>query len=383
MLKKIQAQLTQKLHPKLIVFLAVLLATLLGLTVIRVWSAIGLRHKTNERAIPIVDFIKVSCGPAQEEIILPGNVRAWHEAPIYARTNGYIKNWYVDIGDHVNQGDLLAEIETPELDQQLHQAEANLQVVVANYDLAQVTALRWIGLLKTDSVSKQETDEKVDAEKALKASVVAARANRDRLTELVHFEQVVAPFSGTISLRTIDIGSLINEGSNPAAAKPLFRIVQKNPLRVYVRIPENDTSIITAKMRVNLQFAEHPGQSFPAKLLKTAEAIDPKTRTLLAQFITHNKQGLLLPGSYTEVHFNRPLSLKTIRLPVNTLLFRTEGLRVAILNQDNRITLRPITISRDFGKEVEVKSGLAPGERVVINPPDSLYDGEQVRLGVI
>lgn len=368
--RKIELQLKDKSKRRIVIPIYIVLTILLLMIISRVWHAILLYYDTQAQAIPVVATITVAPGPAQEEIVLPGNVQAWHEAPIYARTNGYIRKWYVDIGSRVKAGDLLAEIETPELNAQLRQAEADLHTAEANDTLAQSTAKRWLILLETDSVSKQETDEKVSAAKASTATVVAARANRDRLRELVGFERVIAPFTGVITLRTTDIGALINEGSSPAAARALFRIAQANPLRIYVKIPQNYSTSIKPNMTVTLHFAEHPGKKFSAKLLQTADAIDPVTRTLLAQFVADNANDELLPGGYTEVHFTIPISMKIVRLPVNTLVFRAQGLQVATLDKDNKVLLKPIVISRDFGNEVEVSSGLNPGERIILNPPD-------------
>lgn len=379
MLKRTHSQLNEKQKKRLIIVLSTLCLFVLIVISLRIYASIVLRKETNANLLPTVTVIAAPQVTGSEHIILPGNVEAWHEATIYARTNGYIKKWYVDIGSHVKKGDLLAIIETPELDAQYRQAQAELNTAIANNNLAQSTAKRWLHLLKTDSVSKQEADEKVSSAAALKAVVISAQANVDRLKELVGFERVMAPFDGVITSRTTDIGSLINAGSSSTSVA-LFKLSQTNPLRVYVKIPQNYTSRIKAKMTVNLSFAEHPGQVFPAKLVETAQAIDPDTLTLLAQFSAENKEGLLLPGGYTEVAFNLPVLPQTIRLPVNTLLFRAEGLQVATLDKDNRVVLKSITISRDFGSEVEVQSGIKPGERIIINPPDSIVNGEQVQV---
>ena len=328
----------------------------------------------------MVRVVKAISAPRTYDIVLPGTVLAWHEAPIYARTNGYVKTWYVDIGYAVNAGDILAEIETPELDASLRQAEADLNVTIANNKLAQTTAIRWKKLLKTDSVSIQETEEKVDEAEALAASVIAARANRDRLRELVGFEKVIAPFKGMISDRTTDIGKLVNQGSKPAEAKPLFRMVQTDPLRLYVKIPQTYVTRIQPNMLVRMEFAEHPGQLFFAKLLKTAQAIDTKTRTLLAEFKVNNHQGVLLPGGYTQVHFAMPSIATAVRLPVNTLIFRKRGLQIATLDSNSRVLLKKITVSCDFGNYVEVDSGIGAGEKIIINPSDSIYNGQQVNV---
>lgn len=345
----------------------------------RVQAQSRLRAETNEDAIPVVSILTTTPGPGSEKIILPGNVEPWHEATIYARTNGYIKKWYVDIGSHVKAGSLLAEIESPEIDAQLQQAEADLNTAIANESLAQSTAKRWVALLKSDAVSRQETDEKVSLAKALSATVISARANRNRLRELVSFERVIAPFDGVITSRTTDIGALINAGSGTTAV-PLFHIVQANPLRVYVQIPQNYSSNIKPDMGVSLYFAEHPGKSYPAKLLKTANAINRVTRTLLAQFEVDNSDGALLPGGFTQVHLEMPISKKLIHLPVNVLLFRAKGLQVAVLDNQNRVVLKSVTVSRDYGNDVEVDTGLSVGERVILNPPDSIFDGEEVHI---
>ena len=379
MLKHIKLQLQSKSRGRVIIGGSLVMAIMLVLVVTRIWAALILRHDTNAMAVPFVRTMAAALASSTERITLPGSLMAWHEAPIYARTNGYVKKWYVDIGDSVNAGDLLADIETPELNAQLRQAKADLNVVIAQNALAQLTSVRWLNLLKTDSVSKQETDEKVHAAAALAASVVAARANVERLSELVGFERVIAPFKGIVSARGVDIGDLINAGSN-SSTKPLFRIVQSDPLRLYVKIPEVDSSRITQNMSVELQFAEHPGQPFKARLLKTAEAINPVTRTLLAEFVVNNKRGILLPGSYSKVEFLMSNSKQKVLLSVDTLIFRAEGLQVAVVDKNNRVALKSITIGTDFGTHVELNTGVQPGEQIIINPSDSIYQGERVQV---
>ncbi|KTD28067.1 MULTISPECIES: efflux RND transporter periplasmic adaptor subunit [Legionella] len=357
------------------------LALLLALFIIffRIQANAKLRVDTNRQATLVVATLVTKPGPASEKIILPATVQAWHDATIYARTNGYIKKWYVDIGSRVKEGDLLAEIEAPEVNAQLHQAEADLNTAIANENIAAITAKRWVNLLKTASVSKQETDEKVSSQQATAALKIAAQANRDRLRDLVSYERVIAPFDGVISQRNIDIGSLINAGSGTNVF-PLFHIVQSHRLRAYVQIPQTYVANIKPDMEVSLHFSEHPGKSFPAKLYKTADAINPASLTLLAQFWADNPDGELLPGGYTEMHFKMPLSQQLIRIPVNALLFRSDNLQVAVVDGNNTVKLRSITVSRDFGNEVEVNTGLKAGERIVLNPPDSLLDGQKVRL---
>ncbi|MCL9683898.1 efflux RND transporter periplasmic adaptor subunit [Legionella maioricensis] len=379
MIKRIHSQFKTQLDTRWIAIISFVCLILLIVIGFRIYAAIVLRQQTNANLLPVVATTIPIQVTGTEKIILPGNVQAWHEAPIYARTNGYIKKWYVDIGSHVKKGDLLAVIETPELDAQYAQAKADLNTAIANNKLAQSTAKRWVNLLKTDSVSKQETDEKVSSAAALNAAMISAQANVDRLKELVSFERVIAPFDGVITFRNIDIGSLINEGSSTTGVL-LFRLSQTNPLRIYVNIPQNYTSRITANMTVSLTFAEHPGQVFTAKLVNTAQAIDPASFTLLAQFSAENKKGILLPGGYTEVSFNFAVLPGTVRLPVNTLIFQAAGLQVATLDKDNRVVLKSIKISRDFGSEVEIESGISPGERIIINPPDALTNREKVRV---
>lgn len=362
-----------------IVVSVIALLALLILVVLRVHAAYALRQETSAQAITPVRVIEAQSMQSGEEIILPGSVTAWHQTTIYARISGYLKSWYADIGSHVAAGELLAVIEAPELDAQLRQARADLNTAMANNKLAQSTAQRWLNLRKSDSVSKQEADEKVSTAKALQALVTAAQANVDRLNELVGFERIIAPFEGVITARNTDIGALINAGST-TDGQPLFQIAQTNPLRVYVRIPQNYSTKITAEMKVSLRFAEHPGRSFSAQLIQTAKAIDPVTRTLLAQFKVDNSNQQLFAGSYAEVLFNLPATKTTIRLPVNTLLFRAEGIQVATINSEQHVVLKTVTISRDFGTEVEINAGILPGERIIINPSDSIINGEQVRI---
>ncbi|CAM2859340.1 membrane-fusion protein involved in transport [Legionella steigerwaltii] len=377
--KTIRSYVQNHRHKRRLIAIAVFLFILLVMILMRVYAAISLRNQTLADAVPIVRVMEAQQKKGVDKIILPGNVQAWHESPIFARTNGYVKKWYVDIGSHVKKGDLLAVIETPELDAQERQAAADLRTAIANNQLAQITAKRWLNLVKTESVSQQETDEKVSTAAALEAAMIAAKANLQHLQELVGFNRIIAPFDGVITARATDIGDLINEGSS-TTAKPLFRIAQVSPLRIYVKIPQFYSSRIKPNMTVQLHFAEHPKQVFPAKLFDTAHAIDPNTRTLLAQFTTPNKNEELLPGGYTEVWFTLPIPPKTVILPVNTLLFRAQGLQVAALDKDNKIVLKSITLRRDFGSTVEIATGVLPGDRIVINPPDAIMNGETVRV---
>jgi RND family efflux transporter MFP subunit len=336
-----------------------------------------LRAATQQQAILSVATIKANNGPLTQEIILPGNVLAWHEATIYARTNGYVAKWLVDIGSRVKTGDLLAQIASPEVDAQLRQTEAELKTAEANDKLAQSTAIRWKNLLKTESVSKQETDEKVSDAKAKAAIVASTRAARDRLRDLVSFERVTAPFDGVIMSRNTDIGRLINAGSGTV---PLFRLVQSNRLRLYVRVPEYFSPSIKKNTVAQMYFTEKPGKIFSAKLLDTADAIDVNTRTLLVQFEIDNPNNEIFPGSYTQVHLKLPVSHASLYLPANTLIFRSQGLQVATVDKGNKTMLKSVTAGRDFGNTIEIVAGLEPGETIIINPPDSLVSGEKVNV---
>lgn len=352
----------------------------IGLFWMRHLNAVALKKQTLKAAVPNVRYVQAKATSKTEKIYLPGSALAWHEAPIYARTKGYLKEWYVDIGWKVKKGDLLAVIERPELDAQYYEAKAYLKMITAQNELAQITARRWNHLVQTDSVSRQANDDKTYQAASLAAELVKAQSNMEYLSALVSFERVVAPFDGTISLRQTDIGALINIGSNPSEAQPLFRIVQLNRLRLYVNIPQTYVSRITPNMTVVMRFAEHPGKSFPAKLLKTADAIDPQTLTLQAEFEVQNQDEILLPGSYTMVEFSIDTYPKSVILPINTLIFQAEGLQVAVLKKDNCIELRDVEVGTDFGKDVMINSGILPGERIVINPYDYFHQGECVNV---
>jgi RND family efflux transporter MFP subunit len=364
-----------------LIFIAVVIVVVAaGFIAMRMHEAYALRHAAKDNAVPLVAVIDAARGPQSQELVLPGNVEAWHEAPIYARTSGYLQDWKTDIGTRVKAGELLADIATPEVDSQLRQAEADLKTAEANAKLADSTAKRWKVLLKTDSVSKQEADEKISAASAQDAALASARANRDRLTDLESFKRVTAPFAGTITARNTDTGALINTGSGSGVGPELFHIADTARLRIYIQVPENSAGAIHPGMTAELHFTEHPGKTYIATLFKTADAIDPANRTLLTQFKIDNSKGELLAGGYTEAHLKLPTAENTLRLPVNTLIFRAEGLQVATLGADNKVTLKPITMGRDFGNTVEVTAGLDAGEKVIVNPPDSLATGDEVRI---
>ncbi len=346
----------------------------------RMHAASALRNSTEEQSVLTVNVIKAENSKAKEEVVLPGTVQAWHEAPIYARTNGYLKSWTKGMGSPVKEGDLLAEIETPEVDSQLKQAEADLATAKANNKLAQSTAKRWQGLLKTDSVSKQEADEKMGDAQAKEALVNSAQANMDRLKDLQSFKQVTAPFDGVITSRTTDIGALITSGST--TGQILFRIAQTEKLRIYVQVPQMYANLITPDLEADLYFPDHPDKAYPVKLFHSADAIEPVARTLLTEYLLDNKDGDLLPGGYVEAHMKIKPAENTIRLPVNTLLFRAEGSQVATLDENGKALLKPVKIGRDFGTEVEISSGVALGDTLIINPPDSLVTGQTVHVAV-
>lgn len=347
---------------------------------LRMLAAWHLKRHTLENAAPLVRTMQAETGVATEKIYLPGFVMPWHGATVYARAKGYLKFWYVDIGYHVRKGDVLAVVDRPELDAQLYEAEAYLKVATAQNDLAQITAKRWVNLLKTDSVSRQATDDKTYGAAALTAAMYQARANFNKLRAYVDFETVVAPFDGVITSRQTDIGDLINIGSEPAEAQPLFQIVQSDKLRLYVNVPQTYSTKITPKMKVHLRFAEHPGRVFTGKLMKTAENIDSVLQTLQAEFWVDNRDGTLYPGGYTMVELPIKQTKGSVILPVNTLIFQAAGLQVAIVDATNHVVLKNIEVGTDFGKVVQIEHGIQPGERIILNPPDSLYSGQLVRV---
>lgn len=368
----------KKVNAKLWIGLLIMIAlAAIGISS-RILAYIKLKQSVEQSNIPPVAVTTAQTSPATEEIVLPGNVQGWHTTDIYARTNGYTINWLVDIGDHVKAGQLLATIATPELDEQLHQAEANLQAAEVNAQLAGRTAQRFVNLLKTDSVSKQDTDIQVSGAQSTQAVAAANRANRNQFAQLVSFEEVRAPFAGVITSRLVDIGRLIDAGA--ASNQPLFSITQSNPLYVYVRVPEYYAGRIKSGLTVQLGFREYPGESFAAKILNTAQAIDVPTRTLLAQFKVDNPDGKLLPGSYSQVNLKIPGSTTSVILPVNTLIFRAQGMQVACVGQNNTATLKSVTIGRDFGDTVEIVAGLKAGEKVILNPPSTLSTGQKIKL---
>jgi RND family efflux transporter MFP subunit len=345
----------------------------------RVRARTTLKAETAQVALTPVSVVSPKQTAPAEEIILPGNVQPFITSPIYARTNGYLKKWYFDIGAHVKQGELLAVIETPEVDQQLQQARSNLATAQANLELAAITKARYQGLLKSNAVSQQDVDNAVGTYNANKAIVEADQAAVDQYAALVSFEKVYAPFDGVITARNTDIGDLINSGSNANAKTDLFHIAQPGTLRVYVNVPEEYSRGTKVGMTADLSLAEFPSRKFQGKLVRTADAINMATRTLLIEIDVANPTGTLLTGSYAEVHLAVPTQASTFLLPVNTLLFRSEGLQVCVV-RDGKAVLSSVTPGHDFGNQIEIVSGLKPDDKVIINPPDSIVTGQQVQI---
>jgi RND family efflux transporter MFP subunit len=363
-----------------VVITVVVVAALLGSGIwSRVKARTTLKAETAQVALTAVSVVSPKQAAPAQEIILPGNVQPFITSPIYARTNGYLRKWYVDIGGHVKQGQLLAVIETPEVDQQLQQARSNLLTAQANLELAAITKSRYQGLLKSNAVAQQDVDNAVGTYNANKAIVEADQAAVDQYTALVSFEKVYAPFDGVITARNTDIGDLINSGSGGGVKTDLFHIAQPGKLRVYVNVPEEYSRGTKVGMTADLHLAEFPDRKFQGKLVRTADAINVTTRTLLVEIDVDNPAGTLLTGSYAEVHLAVPSQASTFLLPVNTLLFRSEGLQVGIV-RDGKVVLSAVTPGHDFGSQIEIVSGLKPDDQVVINPPDSLLTGQQVQI---
>ena len=317
--------------------------------------------------------------PSLASSILPGNLQANYEAPIYARTSGYLQRWLVDIGTPVKAGQLLAEIESPEVDSQLRQAQADLATAEANRKIADLTAERWRNLRVTDSVSKQEADEKIASAASGDAQMQAARANVQRLRELSGFEKVVAPFDGVVTARNTDIGRLIAAGENTGPA--LFRLADMHRLRLYVSVPQTYAAAMKTGLKADLLFPDRPGKTYVATLDSTSSAIDASTRTLLAQLVIDNKNGELLPGAYAEVHFKLPPGAGGVsyKLPANVLLFRSDGMHVGTVDANNHVVLKSVEVGQDYGSDIEIVHGLDANDNVILSPPDSLTDGVTVR----
>lgn len=373
----------------------------------RIQTASAVKETTRELAIPAVAVIHPKPGVMKDEVVLPGNIQAFTDSPIYARSSGYLKQWNVDIGGHVKAGQVLATIEAPELDQQVQQAKATIQQTQASLDqaianqqqgkaneeIARVTAQRWQNLVTKGAVSKQENDQYQaqyqaqvanlnaleQAIAAARSNIVAAQANLGRLQEMQNYETVKAPFDGVITARNVDVGALINAG-NGGAAQELFHLAATAKLRVYVNVPQADSRAATPGIKSYLTLSEFPGRHFPGELVRTAGAIDTATRTLLTEVDVDNASGELRPGAYAEVHLTIPEGSRSLILPVSALIFRSEGLRVGVVRDGNKAELVPVILGKDYGNEVEVVSGIGENDQVISNPPDSLSSGSTVQV---
>jgi len=339
-----------------------------------------LSQETHELAIPTVSVIHPKPGAPQQEIVLPGDMEPYTDAPIFARTNGYLKKWYADIGANVKAGELLAEIDSPEVDQQLQQARADLSTAQANLSLAEITATRYKDLLKTDSVAQQDVDNATGNYDARRTTVESAQANVKRLQDLQSFEKVYAPFDGVLTARNTDVGQLIESGSSGGTSRELFHIAAVNPLRVYVNVPQLNSPEIRPGLRADLVLTEFPGRRFQGTVVRSSGAIDNTSRTLLTEVDVDNSAHLLKPGGYVEVHLKLPSPVNTFTLPVNATIFKSAGLQVAIVKNGKTISLITVTPGRDFGTEIEIVAGLKGDEWVVLNPSDSLSEGAVVRV---
>jgi RND family efflux transporter MFP subunit len=335
-----------------------------------------LAQRTNELAAPTVIVAAPRSGAPVDSFVLPGNVTAFTDAPIYARTAGYLTRWYYDIGAKVKKGALLAEIATPEVDQQLAQAQADLATAQANANNARIQAARYSGLVQSNAVSRQDTDTFVNQAAATAAAVKSAQANVARLRDLKSFEKVYAPFDGVVTARTVDTGQLID----PGAGKELFHLQAIQTLRVYANLPQLYSAQVKRGSKIDLAFAEHAGKIYQGTLVRTADALDPASRTLLVEVDVDNRSGELLPGSLAQVHFKTLSATPALIVPASALIFRREGMHVGVLVNGNRAHLAPVVISEDDGANVQIVTGLGPGDQVIQDPPDSLIEGERLRV---
>ncbi|HEX4770417.1 MAG TPA: efflux RND transporter periplasmic adaptor subunit [Bryobacteraceae bacterium] len=344
----------------------------------RARASSDLERATSADAISTVTVTHAKLAAGVQEIEVPGNMQAFIDTPVWARTSGYLKAWYADIGAHVKAGQLLAEIESPETDQQLQQAREELSTSQANLKLAQITSDRYQNLFKTDSVSKQDVDNTVQDQAAKAATVKSAEANVRRLEQLVGYEKIYAPFDGVITARNIDTGALVDAGAN-TQGKELFHLASTSTLRVYVNVPEVYSRAAKPGVATYLTLAEYPGRWFPGKVVRNANAIDQASRTLLVEVDVPNPSGELLPGSYVSAHLRLPAKVQSLTVPANTLLFRSEGLRVAVV-RNGRVALVPVIIGHDYGQDVELTSGIQSSDSIIVNPSDSIAEGQEVRV---
>ena len=365
----------------IIVLLVVVVLVLSGAASMfsRIRAGHALAKETDIDSVPTVSVVHPTAETPDEQLVLPASLQAFEESPIYARTNGYLLRWYKDIGSRVNKGELLADIDTPEVDQELSQARATRQQIAAQRDLAKISADRWQNLRKTDSVSQQEADTQSSSYQQALANLAAADANVRRLEQLESFKRVYAPFSGVLVKRNVDPGALINAGSGGVE---LFILAKVDPLRVYTNVPQAYSPAIKNGMLAYITLPEIPGQKFRGTVARTADAIDPATRTLLTEVDVPNKDGHLLRGSFGEVHFSAKSNTEKVTVPVNAMLFRQEGAQLAVVGADNKVQLRPITIGRDYGTTLEILGGVKLEDRIIINPADSLENGQTVNVAL-
>jgi multidrug efflux pump subunit AcrA (membrane-fusion protein) len=383
----------------ILVMVLVVIAIIVGAVgiVSRVHANSGLRQRTDAMAVPDVAVAIAQPGKPMQEVILPGSIQAFNDAPLYARTNGYVKSWTHDIGSHVRKGELMAVIETPELDKQVDQARAQLVTADANAHLSEVTAKRYHSLTDTDAVSKESIDTAIDTARAQRAAVANAQENLNHLLELQSFERIYAPFSGTVTARNIDIGQLVDSGSSGGTGsatslsgntmegrgtgpRELFHISYLGVVRIYINVPEADAPEARPGVVTDIDVAQYPGRVFHGKIVRTANAEDLTTRTLMVEVDIDNRDGALLPGAYAQVHLNLPMNHPALIIPVSSMLFRAEGLRVVTVDKQDRVHLQAITVGKDWGTRIEVLTGLQAGERILDSPPDSIVDNEKVHV---
>lgn len=363
----------------------------------RMHARAALRTQTDSLAVPTVSIVAAQSGEPMQEIVLPGTIQAYQDAPIYARTNGYVKSWSHDIGSHVRKGELLAVIATPELDRQVDQARASLVTAQANLRLSHVTAQRYEGLRGTEAVSQQSIDTATDNEKAQQATVAVAQQNLNQMLQMQSFERVYAPFDGIVTARNTDVGQLVDAGSNGGTGSPsmlnagstagngsapqeLFRVSNIRVVRIFINVPGVYVPQAHPGVETDIDVPGYPGRIFKGKIVRTASALDLNTRTLPVEVDIDNRDGALLPGSYAQVHLKLPMKHPALIIPVSALMFRSEGLRVITLDAGNHAHLQPISVGRDWGTRIEVLTGLSQNERIVDSPPDSILEGEKVNV---
>jgi RND family efflux transporter MFP subunit len=343
----------------------------------RAHSAAQAAQWTDQQAIPTVALARLRRGPGVRKVTLPGTIQAYYRAAIYARVSGYLQSWQADIGAHVKGGQLLASIDTPDLDQEFAQAKADLATATANAQLAAVTAERWNALVKLQWVSKQTADDKNGSAAATKATMDAASANVKRLEAMEGFKNIVAPFDGVVTARKTDIGALINAGN---AGQELFEVSDLHKVRIYVQVPQAFTAELQPGLQATFEMRQYPGQQFDAKVVTTSNAMELNSRSMLVELQADNADGKLFAGAYCQVHFQLPNNPNVIRVPATALVPADRGAQVALLGNDGKAVLKPVQLGRDFGDSVEVVAGLSPSDRVIDSPPETLQSGDQVQL---